>query len=97
MLGNTFDHIQNVPDVIGAGVQGFDLGARKADFLRQLGHGLNGFFHHLTTVIGLLAGTTGLLRCVRGIAGDFLGRGAQLVDGRRHAVGAGALFIRADE
>ncbi|MNO71200.1 hypothetical protein D3C76_621100 [compost metagenome] len=47
--------------------------------------------------MGLLAGTAGVLRGIGGIAGDFLGGGAQFVDGCGHAIGAHALFFGADD
>ncbi|MNQ37427.1 hypothetical protein D3C85_509680 [compost metagenome] len=96
-MGDALDHIENVPDVVGAGVQGFDLGTREADFLRQLGHRQNGLLHHLTAIVGLLAGAAGVLRSVRRIAGDFLGRRPEFIDGRRDAIGPRALFIGTDD
>ncbi|MOA46558.1 hypothetical protein D3C78_1690850 [compost metagenome] len=33
LLGDALDHVEDVPDVVGAGVQGFDLGTRQADLL----------------------------------------------------------------
>src|SRR3989344_6757539 len=97
LLGDTFDHIENVADVIGAGVQGLDLGAGQADLLRQFGHRQDGFLHHFAPIVSLLAGTTGVLGSVSGVTRDFLGRGAQFVDCRGYAVGARALLVRTDD
>ena len=73
LLGNTFDHIQDVPDVVGTGIKGFNLSAGQADLLRQLRHRLDGLLHHFTTIVSLFAGTTGVLGRIRGVARDFLG------------------------
>ena len=97
MLGNAFDHIQDVSDVIGTGIKGFDLSAGQADLLRKLRHRLNGLLHHFTTIVSLFAGTTGVLGRIRGVTRDFLGGSAQLVDGCGHAVGTRALFVRTDD
>ncbi|MNJ28057.1 hypothetical protein D3C77_225820 [compost metagenome] len=97
LLGDALDHIEDLADVTGAGVEGFDLRAGFADFLRQRGHRRDGFFHHLAAVVGLFAGAAGVLRGVGGVAGDFLGGGAQFVDRRGHAVGAQALLFGTDD
>ncbi|MNM57149.1 hypothetical protein D3C81_683420 [compost metagenome] len=67
--------------------------AGLADALRQGGHGADRFFDHFTATVGLLAGTAGMLRGIGGVAGDFLGGGAQFVDRCGHAVGAHALLF----
>ncbi|MCY1408024.1 hypothetical protein D9M71_233400 [compost metagenome] len=97
LLRDAFDHIEDLPDVVGAGVEGFDLLAGFADLLRQRSHRRDGFFHHLAAVVGLFAGTAGVLRGIGGVAGDFLGGGAQFVDRCSHAVGAHALLFGTDD
>ncbi len=97
LLRDAFNHIEDVADVVGAGIQGFDLRARQADLLRQLGHRLNGLLDHLTTIIGLLGSATGVLRSIRRVARDLLSGGAQLIDRRRDAVGARTLLVGTDD
>ncbi|MNF83683.1 hypothetical protein D3C84_660100 [compost metagenome] len=93
LLGDAFDHFEDLPDVHGFAVQRFDVDARRADFAGQFVHHRNRALDHLTPVFGLLARGRGLLRGIGGVVRNFLGGGAQFVDRGGNAVGAGRLFI----
>ena len=93
LLGDPFDYIEYVTNVVGAGVEGFDLRTGHADLLREFGHGLNGLLDHFAAIIRLLTRTAGMLRGIGGIACDLLGCSAQFIDGSGDAVGACALLV----
>ncbi len=93
LLGNALDHLENLADVHGLGIECLDLPAGRADLRRQLAHGGDVLLHHLTTVLGLMPRAAGLLRGIRRVAGDLLGGGAKFVDRSRHAVGATGLLV----
>ena len=93
MLGNAFDHFEDLADIHRLAVEGLDVAARGADLARQFAHGDDGLLHHLTAIFGQMAGIGGLVRGLRRVAGDLLGGSAQLIDGGGHAVGAVGLFV----
>src|SRR5690606_18251120 len=80
LFGNALDHFQDSADVLGAGIDRFDLLAGDIDGGGQGVHRFDGLLHDLAAFFGLLVGIARLVGGIGGVAGDFLGGGAQLVD-----------------
>ncbi|MNX83734.1 hypothetical protein D3C86_1155080 [compost metagenome] len=93
LLGDALDHFEDLPDVHGLVVEHFDVGAGGTDLAGQFVHHLDRALHHLAPILGLLPCRRSLLRGIGGVMGDLLRGRAQLVDCRRHAVGAGGLIV----
>ncbi|MNZ62701.1 hypothetical protein D3C78_808300 [compost metagenome] len=68
----------------------------RADQIRQTIHRGNAAIDHLLAFFGQVTRRACLLRSLGGVMGDFLGGGAELVDGRRDAVGAVGLLVGVD-
>ncbi len=93
LLGDALDHFEDLADVHRAAVEGLDVGAGGADLLGKLVHRADGLLDHLLAVLGLVVGVGRMVRGIGGVAGDFLGGGAEFVDRRGDAVGAVGLLV----
>ncbi len=93
LLGDALDHFEDLADVHRAAVEGLDVGAGGADLLGKLVHRADGLLDHLFAVLGLVVGVGRMVRGIGGVAGDFLGGGAEFVDRRGDAVGAVGLLV----
>src|SRR5690606_7672780 len=97
LLGNALDHLEDLADVFGAGIDRLYLLAGRIDGGGQGSHRRDGLFHHLPALFGLIVGIAGLTGGVGGIARNLLRGSTQFIDRRRYAFGAGALFTGASE
>ncbi|MNM98774.1 hypothetical protein D3C81_1113130 [compost metagenome] len=93
LLGNAGDHFEDLTDVHGLAVERLDVRAGSDDQVGQTVHRFDVACHHLLPFLGQQARGSGVLGSLGSIAGDFLGSGAQFVDGSRHAVGAVGLLV----